>query len=159
MKTYFQSDYIVEGYINDPPSVGDKADQFGRIKALIPQNWFSDTAYYLDAIIWGFATVNTFIYSLIDYAKLQTRIKTASGGWLDLIASDFFGTGVYRARGQADDSFRNQIVINLFRERGTRASVSNVLIDITKIPPTIVEPLRMLAVSYTHLTLPTNREV
>ena len=144
MSSYFQSGYIVDGYTNDPASIGDQSDQFNRIKALIPPNWFSDTATYLDAIIWGFSCVNAFIYTLIAYAKLQTRIKTATDGWLDLIASDFFGTSIVRGQNQTDDSFRNQIVINLFRERGTRNSVSRVLIDITKQTPTIVEPMRML---------------
>jgi hypothetical protein len=81
-------------------------------------------------------------YSLYVYARLQTRISTATDGWLDLVAYDFFGNNLQRASGQSDDLFRNQIKINLFRERGTRQAIIDILEDMTGKTPTIFEPQR-----------------
>jgi hypothetical protein len=63
---------------------------------------------------------------------------------LDLIAYDFFGNSILRKSGQSDDSFRNAIIVNIFRERGTRASVLKVIKDITGVEPIIFEPSRPL---------------
>ncbi|MGC7986177.1 hypothetical protein ACP3XM_25370, partial [Salmonella enterica] len=65
------------------------------------------------------------------YAKLQTRIKWATDGWLDMIAADFFGDTLLRKKGQGDSSFRNRIIINLSRGRGTRPAMIQVLEEIT----------------------------
>lgn len=114
---------------------------FQRIKALIP-NWFSDSTPVLNALLQGFAYAKSFVYSLTIYASLQTRIKTATDGWLDMIAADFFGTSLQRKSNQSDASFRNQIIINMFRERGTRAAIIKVLTDLTGRAPAIFEPRR-----------------
>lgn len=122
-------------------ATGDQQDQFQRIKALIPR-WFSDSTPVLDAMLQGFAYAKSFVYGLIVYAALQTRIKTATDGWLDVIAADFFGTALQRKSNQTDASFRNQIIVNMFRERGTRAAITKVLTDLTGRAPTIFEPQR-----------------
>jgi hypothetical protein len=70
---------------------GDQTDILGRIKALLPFRWFPDTTPVLDALLSGIAWSLALIYSLIQYAKNQTRIATASDGFLDLISYDFFG--------------------------------------------------------------------
>lgn len=69
-------------------ATGDQTDIFRRIKALLPQ-WFSDNTPVLDALLRGFAYATAFVYVLIAYAARQTRIKTATDGWLDMIAADF----------------------------------------------------------------------
>lgn len=123
-------------------ATGDRSDQLRRLKALLPR-WFGDRSATLDALLSGFAYVQAFLFDLIAYAKLQTRVRTATGGWLDLISSDFFGDAVPRLAGQSDSSFRTRIIINLFRKRGTRAAVVAVLEDLTGRTPTIFEPLRV----------------
>lgn len=124
-------------------ATGDQTDIFGRIKALIPR-WFSDSTPVLDALLRGFAYAKSFVYGLIVYAALQTRIKTATDGWLDMIAADFFGSSLMRNSGQSDASFRNRIIINLFRERATRNGLVKVLTDLTGRAPAIFEPQRPL---------------
>lgn len=124
-------------------ATGDKADFSVRIKSTLPR-WFGDTFPYLDAVIAGIATGFAFVYSLYAYAKLQTRIKTATDGWLDLISGDFFGTALPRSPNQSDTSFRSRILINLFRERATRKAIVTVLQDLTGRTPTIFEPKRPL---------------
>ena len=65
-------------------SIGDQADVFARLKSTLPR-WFSDSTPIVDAVFQGLAWAGSFVYSLYAYAKLQTRIKTATDGWLDII--------------------------------------------------------------------------
>jgi hypothetical protein len=124
-------------------TTGDQSDQVGRLKALLPR-WFGDTVPVLSALLAGYGYVQAFLFSLVTYAKLQTRVLTATGGWLDLISADFFGTGLPRIAGQSDASFRNRIIANLFRKRGTRADVIAVLESLTGRTPDVFEPRRVL---------------
>lgn len=118
---------------------GDQSDFFKRIKSLLPNGWFSDNSPVLDALLWGMSQALAWCFSLYLYAKAQTRLLTATDGWLDLIAYDFFGTGLQRGN-LTDSSFRNRIQINIFRERGTRNAISKILYDLTGRYPTITEP-------------------
>lgn len=120
---------------------GDTQDTFGRIKALLPR-WFSDNTPVLDSLLRGYAYCASFVYALITYAALQTRIKTATDGWLDMIAADFFGATLPRKANQSDASFRARIVVNIFRERATRAAIVRVLTDLTGRAPVVFEPMR-----------------
>ncbi len=81
----------------------------------------------LDALLRGFAYATAFVYVLIAYAARQTRIKTATDGWLDMIAADFFGASLLRKPGQSDASFRARILADLFREQATRNGLVKVL--------------------------------
>lgn len=123
-------------------ATGDRADQFRRLKSLLPP-WFGDRTPLLDALLGGYAYIQAFLYDLIAFARLQTRIMTATGGWLDLISADFFGNGLPRIAGQTDNSYRTRILINLFRERGTRAAIVKVLTELTGREPSIFEPFRV----------------
>ncbi|QBJ80503.1 hypothetical protein [Aquitalea sp. USM4] len=123
-------------------ATGDQSDMFGRLKSLLPRGWFPDSTPLLDGLLWGYAQALAWLYSLYLFAKAQTRIKSATGGWLDIAAQDFFGTGLVRYSGQSDTSYRNRIVVNLFRERGTRNAMVKVLTDLTGRAPLIFEPAR-----------------
>ena len=123
-------------------ATGDQADVFARIKSTLPSSWFGDSTTIIDGLIQGLAWAGSFVYSLYAYAKLQTRIKTATDGWLDMISADFFGTTLPRQTNQTDASFRARIIVNLFRERATRAGIVKVLLDLTGRTPAIFEPLR-----------------
>ncbi|HHW4682388.1 MAG TPA: hypothetical protein ACQGQI_04225, partial [Xylella sp.] len=68
----------------------------------------------------------------------------ATDGWLDIIATDFFGSSLRRKSGQSDASFRNRLLIHLFRERATRNGLVKVLTDLTGRTPVIFEPQRPL---------------
>lgn len=61
-----------------------------------------------------------------------------------MIAYDFFGTNYGRPAGQGDDVYRNSIKINLFRERGTRQAIIDILEELTGNTPHIFEPQRPL---------------
>lgn len=122
-------------------ATGDKSDILARIKAVLP-TWFGGTSPVLDAVLSGLAQASFFVYSLYAYAKLQTRILTATDGWLDMIAADYFGSGVVRKANQSDTSFRAAIISNLLRERGTRNGVILILKALTGRTPTVIEPMR-----------------
>lgn len=124
-------------------ATGDQSDLSARIKALIPNGWFAVGQVPLrDAVVSGAASVLAFAYSLFAYVRLQTRIATATDGWLDMIAGDFFGPALMRVEGQTDENYRAKIQANLFRERGTRASVITILTQLTGRAPIVFEPGR-----------------
>lgn len=123
---------------------GDRENMKARLKGLLPRSWFGlGETSVLDALMAGAAWVLSFVYDLVVYAKLQTRILTATDGWLDLVAADFFGADLARGQNQTDASFRARIIANLFRERATRAGLSRVIQELTGNPPVIIEPGRM----------------
>jgi len=124
-------------------ATGDQNDILYRLKSLIPR-WFGDSAQVTTALLTGLAYASSFIFSLIQYLRLQTRIKTATDGWLDMIAADFFGPALLRQSNQSDASFRARIIINLFRERATRWAIISVLKDLTGRTPLVFEPQRPL---------------
>jgi hypothetical protein len=123
-------------------ATGDQTDVAKRLRAVLPPWFGASTTAVLEAVVEAGAWALAFVYSLYAYAKLQTRILTATGGWLDLISGDFFGLALPRRPGQPDASFRAMIIASLFRERATREGVRKVLFDITGRQPVIIEPER-----------------
>ncbi len=118
---------------------------FSRIKRLIPvRAWFADETPVLDALIGGIASGLEYVKKLYDYARLQTRILTATDGWLDVIAADMFGQSMTRKPGQSDASFKAEILASLFLEKATRRSLTGVIKALTGREPVIVEPTRPL---------------
>jgi hypothetical protein len=124
-------------------ATGDQKDIYRRLRGYLPP-WFGDEADtpLVNGVINGLAYAGAYVYGLLSYTKLQTRIKTATDGWLDMIAADFFGTALLRAANQSDESFRARILINLFRERATRAALIKILKDLTGRTPIVIEPTR-----------------
>lgn len=121
---------------------GDQDEIKGRLRELLPPAWFSSDSPILDAILTAGAQALAWCHSLLTLAGLQTRIGTASEGWLDLIAHDFFGKEVQRAMGEPDEVFRDQIRNSLFSEKGTRQSITDTLKNMTGHTPVIFEPQR-----------------
>lgn len=126
---------------------GDQADIVGRLKAVITSTWFPNTSQgqlsnspVLDGLLNGVAWVWAQTYSLLQFAKLQTRIATASGVFLDIIALDFFGSFIKRRNAELDNSFRVRIKKELFREKATRAGLIKALTDLTGRVPGVFEP-------------------
>lgn len=74
------------------PLIGQIADVIKRLMAALPP-WFPapQVAPVFNALLTAISDAFAFIYQYLQFASLQTRIKTATGGWLDLIAWDFFG--------------------------------------------------------------------
>jgi hypothetical protein len=125
-------------------ATGDQKDITSRLQQLTPHGWFANGVVPLrDALFQGAASAIAFLYSLMAYVRLQTRIGTATDGFLDMIAGDFFGTTLTRAAGQTDASLRARIILAIFRERGTRAAIIKVLQQLTGRTPRVFEPSRL----------------
>lgn len=123
---------------------GDDEDMLARQAAVLPP-WFGTPGIlpvFLRVAMAMSSRIGAWLFALIAYAKAQTRIATATDGWLDLIAWDFFGTRVRRKPHQTDDAFRRRIQAEMFRPRATRPAMAAMLRDLTGNEPRIFEPNR-----------------
>ena len=120
--------------------VGDQADFVARLRAVLPRNWFTDVAPVLDSVLAGLGAAWSGMYGLLRFAQAQARIGTASGGFLDLVANDFFGTALARFSGEVDAVFRGRLCKNILRARGTRQSLLDALQDLTGRAAVVFEP-------------------
>lgn len=125
-------------------ATGDLQDVVNRINATLPPWFGQDVTPNTTGVVTAFAEAGSIIYGEYAYSVLQTRIKTATDTFLDLISTDFFGNGLPRLANESDGQFRNRILINLIRIRGTRGAIIKVLQDITGRTPIIVEQERAL---------------
>jgi hypothetical protein len=121
---------------------GDASDMLARLKSLLPLRWFPDATPVLDALLAGLSDGWAWLHSMLGYAKLQTRIATATDTFLDLVAQDCFGGALPRRLGEDDTTFRARIRRELLRDRATRAAMVAVLTDLTGRAPIIFEPAR-----------------
>ena len=122
--------------------IGDQNDMAARLRAVLPNRWFPDATPILDGVLAGIGQAASWAYALLGYARLQTRIATATGGWLDLVAQDCFGARLVRRSNESDASLRARILLELLRPRATRAALAKQVADITGRQPSIFEPSR-----------------
>ena len=113
-----------------------------RLRSLLPARWFPDGTPVLDGLLSGVANGWGHVLAVIDYTTRQTRISTASDGWLDRIADDYFTARVRRRMRESDAAFSARIRHELLRERGTRGAVVSTLTDLTGRVPKVFEPAR-----------------
>jgi hypothetical protein len=125
-------------------ATGDQNDLLARLKQLVPSTWFGSAPTLVTAMLQGYAAAGAFAYSLYAYAKLQTRISTATDGWLDMISADYFGNALIRPAGQADATYRSRILANLLRERATHIGMIKALESLTGRTPRVIELNRPL---------------
>jgi hypothetical protein len=119
---------------------GDQNDMQARLRAVLPNGWFADEAPILSALLAGLANTWAWLYSLLAYVRLQSRIATATDGWLDLVARDYGGPDWARQTGETDTAFRARIMRNLQRLRGTRRALIAGLTELTGRTPVVFEP-------------------
>lgn len=122
--------------------IGDATDMIRRLLALLPLRWFPDTAPVLSAVLSGLADGWAWLYSMLSYAQLQTRIATATDTFLDLISQDFFAGNLPRMFGETDTAFRARIQREMLHPRATRAALIGELINLTGRTPIVFEPAR-----------------
>lgn len=121
-------------------ATGSQSDIFSRLRGSLPASWFPEPAPVADALLNAPAWALSSNYAQIAYAKLQTRIATATDMWLDVISNDFFNGTLPRAANEGDGAFRARIQANLFVKGPTRGNMKAVLTLLTGRAPTIVEP-------------------
>jgi hypothetical protein len=122
--------------------IGDAKDMMTRLSVLLPLRWFPDTMPVLTSVIAGLSDGWAWLYSMLGYVKLQTRIATAADSFLDLISQDLLGNTLPRRFGETDASFRGRIQRELLRPRATRPALVNELTNLTGRAPVVFEPAR-----------------
>ena len=118
----------------------DIANIVKRLRSVLPLRWFSDHTPVLDSVLSGIAAGWVVLFDFVQYTQNQTRIGSASGIWLDLVAQDFFGSDLQRHSGQSDEALHGTIKSNILRPRATRASLTSALTDLTGRAPHVFEP-------------------
>lgn len=121
-------------------ATGDSADILSRIKKLLPGGWFSSVATYRDAVLGAIGDVLAPTYSLIVSSKLQMRLATACGFFIDLWSYDYLGLEIVRRVGELDPAFRLRVQQEVLRERVTRNGMIKAMQDLTGQTPVILEP-------------------
>lgn len=111
-----------------------------RLKQVLPTSWFGGVTPVLDAVLTGIGTALDNFTNLAAYVRLQMRIATATDGFLDLIAGDFFGEYLTRNANETDSSFRARILAGLFAPTVTRRAILQQLLTLTGRTATIFEP-------------------
>lgn len=120
--------------------IGDTDDMAGRIRSVIPAQWFADDAPNLQALLKGLGRAWSGLYKLLKRVQEQARIKTASGIFLDLASKDYLGSSLPRRIGEADESYRSRILVAVLQPRTTRQALVSALSLLTGKAPAIFEP-------------------
>ncbi len=123
--------------------VGLNSNIVQRLQKWLPSGWFPNTlGTRIFATLSGFSANLSTVLAQITYVKLQTRIKTATDGFLDLISWDYFGPTLPRNTSEIDNAFRARILGNLLRPRATRQGMIATLTLLTGRTPRVFEPKR-----------------
>jgi hypothetical protein len=78
-----------------------------RLQNWLPNGWFPTiNGTRIFATLTGFSAALSKVLAQINYTKLQTRIKSATDGFLDLISWDFFGPELPRNGAETDNAYR-----------------------------------------------------
>lgn len=110
---------------------GDADNMLGRLKSLLPPGWFAkDTAPLRDVVLGGLSDSLAASFAMLGQGRDQTRITTATGYFLDLIAWDFFGGRFVRREGELDEDFRLRILREILRPRATRDAIIQAVTDL-----------------------------
>lgn len=123
-------------------ATGDTQDIVNRLVAVLPP-WFPTpiaNAPILRGLLTGIATPLSWLYSVIAYARTQTRLKTMSGGFLDLASLDFLGPTFSRRVAEPDSSFQARLLAFLLLPKNTVAGITEMLVALTGYVPALLEP-------------------
>lgn len=119
---------------------GDITGMLARLKMVLPARWFADASPVLDALLTGLASTWAGLFALLEAVRLQSRIASASGVFLDIAALDYFPGALPRRVAEADVAYSVRIRNNLLSPRATRASVVQALVNLTGRNPVVFEP-------------------
>jgi hypothetical protein len=120
-------------------ATGDSDNLVERVRQILPRRWFHWDAPIRDALLGGIADGAAWNYALLAFVRLQSRIASSTGIFLDLIGWDFFGGRFVRRNGESDSSFRPRIILEILRPRQTRAAIIRMLTDLTGRAPVVRE--------------------
>lgn len=107
---------------------GDQADMVARLRLTLPGGWFADLkpdegAPVLAGLLGALAAAWTDLFALLGAVKLQSRLATVSGQFLDMACSDYFRGRLPRRAGETDTALRARLQRAMRRDRATRSAV------------------------------------
>ena len=134
----------------DGSPLGTTSDMAARLRATLPTGWFptsppapaATASPVLDGLLSGLGSAWSFCLGLLGTVAQQTRVATASGSFLDMMAADFFGAALERHVGESDTAFRSRVCASLLSRRATRKDVTRAVLGLTGVAPFICEPTR-----------------
>ncbi len=123
--------------------IGDKDDMRERLRLTLPDRWFADAPPIMDGVLAGLGSLWAGLHTLLGVVRLQSRLATTTGRFLDLASKDFFAGRVTRHTGETDGPFRLRLQRAMRRERGTRAALEAAAAE-AGFTVRIFEPARLL---------------
>nr|WP_294915966.1 hypothetical protein [uncultured Neokomagataea sp.] len=135
---------------DNQPSLGSVDDFSCRFRQLLPAGWFPDAptdgelenAPILASLLKGFGYIFAGVWEQVQLLRKNSRLKTASGSFVDMISEDYFGRGgLPRKLKEKDKSYRQRIVKNIVAYRNTRSAIYSALLAETGQNPHIIEPM------------------
>lgn len=120
-------------------ATGDGADFLSRLKRELPTRWFNVTAPIRDAVLGGISDALAWTYSLNAFVKLQERLATATGQFIDLFCFDYLGLTIRRLLSETDTAFTARVKKEILRPRVTRAAMVEAITDFAGSAPQIFE--------------------
>lgn len=131
-------------------ATGSVSDIVARLQKWLPQRWFPIQAKNADgtvprifAQLVSWSTALSQVFAQIQYAKAQTRVGTATDGWLDLASQDYYGGNLPRLAGETDPAFAARIIAAFPPRGATRPQIIAALTAFTGTAPRVVEPWRL----------------
>lgn len=121
-------------------ATGDQDDFISRLLRLLPSGWFPSDAPRLKAVLQGAAASLSAAFAMFSFVKVQTRIQTASGSFLDLISEGYFGGNLPRLQYESDSAYAGRIEYNLIAPRGTHDGMMQMLHQLTGNTAVIFQP-------------------
>lgn len=120
---------------------GDRTDIVSRLRLTLPAGWFGDRAPVLGGLLAGLAAAWAGLYDLLAMVRVQARLATVTGGFLDMACLDYFGGRLPRRGGETDAVLRLRLQRALRRVRGTRAALIDAAVQ-TGHAAVVFEPAR-----------------
>ena len=99
-----------------------------RLRLTLPGGWFADGrpeegAPVAGGLLSALAAAWAGLFALLAAVKLQSRLATVSGQFLDIACSDYFGRRLLRRSGEGDAGLRARLTRAMRRDRATRAAI------------------------------------
>lgn len=114
-----------------------------RVARALPNNWAGEDA--LTEGVWSsllecLGEELAFVLAGIFYTSQAARLLTSTFPELDLSSQDFLGSALPRPPGMPDADYAQLIIENLFQTAATRPALFNALLNLTGVPPRMLEP-------------------
>jgi hypothetical protein len=120
--------------------LSDTPDFVERLRSSLPKRWFAPEAATVGSLLSSLASSWEYLYGLLQYVLIQSRISTATGPWLDLASLDYLGHRLPRRASEPDLNYSGRIRGAILQEAASRSAVLGGIEALVGTPPSIFEP-------------------